>query len=83
MKIQVMAQIQSSNHWKFFADHLGSTLNTDELNDVTFSFNEAQHIEIELKEDNGSKTTEVKANRGLLSLLSSKFRCVTYATFVL
>ena len=53
--------------WTSFAEHLSNTKTDDELNDVTFTFNA----------NNNKKNKEnstVKANRGLLSLLSPVFK---------
>eukprot|EP00486_Rosalina_sp_Unknown_P006739 CAMPEP_0201572428 /NCGR_PEP_ID=MMETSP0190_2-20130828/15681_1 /ASSEMBLY_ACC=CAM_ASM_000263 /TAXON_ID=37353 /ORGANISM="Rosalina sp." /LENGTH=719 /DNA_ID=CAMNT_0047998167 /DNA_START=25 /DNA_END=2184 /DNA_ORIENTATION=+ len=63
-------RICPSKLWKLFAEDLGNQLNTDELNDVTFTFNEIkENVDV-----NASNATAVKANRGLLSLLSPVFR---------
>ncbi len=52
---------------KLYLDHIGQTANEDELNDVTFTFNTNENEQI-----------CVKANRGLLSLLSPVFRLCDY-----
>eukprot|EP01083_Nonionella_stella_P149409 474518_1 len=57
-----MAQTKS---WALFAKHLGSKLNDDELNDVVFTFG---------SDGKEQEETIIKANRGLLSILSPVFK---------
>ena len=59
-----MAQRKS---WDLFHEHLGAKINDDEYNDVTFTFNQ------DVDNDDCIKNI-VKANRGLLSLLSPVFK---------
>eukprot|EP01083_Nonionella_stella_P099349 279352_1 len=51
--------------WALFAKHLGSKLNDDELNDVVFTFG---------SDEKEQEETSIKANRGLLSILSPVFK---------
>jgi len=60
---------------QLFSQHLSSTLSDEELNDVTFSFNRGNAY-VDEKQDVEPVVTSVtvKANRGLLCVLSPVFR---------